>query len=113
MPEAAATVVGTRHLGVVVESKTVLVAVLKIVTTLWNFCTTGTVMTLVVVKVLVAAVLVIAGALRVTVDVGETVVVSLTVTVGTERYDEQKLIAEVGGLLTHPLTLSVTAAQSA
>lgn len=53
------------------------------------------------------------GALRVTVDVGDTVVVSLTVTVGTDRYDEQKLIAEVGGLLTQPLTLSVTALQSA
>lgn len=61
----------------------------------------------------VAAVLVMVGALRVTVDVGDTVVVSLTVTVGTDRYDEQKLIAEVGGLLTQPLTLSVTALQSA
>lgn len=52
-------------------------------------------------------------ALLVTVDVGETVVVSRTVTMGTERYDEQKLIAEVGGLFTQPLTGSVTAAQSA
>lgn len=34
VPEAAATIVGTRHFGVVVAPKTVVVAVLRTVTTL-------------------------------------------------------------------------------